>query len=31
LGIALVTIAIAASKFANPVANGVEASRTSVE
>jgi len=31
LGIALVTLAIAASKFANPVANGVEASRTSVE
>ena len=31
LGIVLVAIATAASKFANPVANGVEASRTSVE
>ena len=31
LGIALVAIAIAASKLANPVASGVEASRTSVE
>ena len=31
LGIALVAIATAASKLANPVASGVEASRTSVE
>ena len=31
LGIALVAIAIVASKLANPIASGVEASRTSVE
>ena len=31
LGIALVAIATAASKLANPVASGVEASRTSIE
>ncbi|MDP2604372.1 MAG: TRAP transporter permease [Deltaproteobacteria bacterium] len=31
LGIALVAIATAASKLANPIASGVEASRTSVE